>query len=470
MVAFESISALSTETGGSSLTVTPPAGIANGDILVAIITYNSTLKGDCAPPSGWTSFIFNNSQIANPNMHFFWKRAASESGNYVFTFGGGNFGTFGPSGGRIMRYSGAAASGNPIDAVEPYARYEASEPVHPVLPSLNVRTANSALVIAGASQSSGVQGTFSPPAGFTEQADDFVQSSYEMFIATKDALVGAGETGAFTVTKAGFTGDVRDAFAVFAISPAEITFEPEVQYRGYPHDGNQCVSFANTQTLIARPHGLTVGDLMIASLATDTQTVTPPAGWAVLANNSFAFVAWKIADASDVATAYFTFLFSGLSSQNGTILAFHGHDQGEAPIFSLVSGTTAPSVTIPSNRRALLLRGGQGRAPFNIGNCTFSNYGEVADYVERFDTPTFQIVGGVKQKTRMVGEGFTGAVGLNGGSGFTDFAWTLGILAALVPGHGGNAGGVPPAPSGVPTRERIQRALFRRDFWEEMRR
>lgn len=79
----------------ASSTLTAPAGLANDDILFAIIAAgdgNDQTAPAVTPPAGFNTVTGNPYQISKADPYaigynLFWKKAASESGSYVFTHG-----------------------------------------------------------------------------------------------------------------------------------------------------------------------------------------------------------------------------------------------------------------------------------------------------------------------------------------------------------------------------------------------
>jgi hypothetical protein len=68
----------------STVTVTAPSSITSGNLLVAEVTYNSTVT--ITPPSGWTLYQTIAATSGSPVVSIYWKIATgSEPGTYVFT-------------------------------------------------------------------------------------------------------------------------------------------------------------------------------------------------------------------------------------------------------------------------------------------------------------------------------------------------------------------------------------------------
>lgn len=68
--------------GATSVAVTKPAGTADGDLLVAIVTNSSGSTGVGAP-AGWTPI--GTFQSANPANQPFWRIASGEGASWTFT-------------------------------------------------------------------------------------------------------------------------------------------------------------------------------------------------------------------------------------------------------------------------------------------------------------------------------------------------------------------------------------------------
>lgn len=83
--------------------------------------------------------------------------------------------------------------------------------------------------------------------------------------------------------------------------------------------------------VIAKPTGLTLGDLMIAQLASDGGIPAILSGWTLLRTDGDQTLYWKIAASGDVAAANFTWTYSGSVNATGGIACWSGTDQ-TAPI------------------------------------------------------------------------------------------------------------------------------------------
>ena len=110
-VNFRSITS-TTYASRTNTTLTAPAGIVDGDILIAVIAVGgSSLPSAPTPPTGFTMFGTNtaiNDGSFYVNLYIAWKRAASESGSYAWTHGTQS------TQGTMKAYSGCLASGTPL--------------------------------------------------------------------------------------------------------------------------------------------------------------------------------------------------------------------------------------------------------------------------------------------------------------------------------------------------------------------
>lgn len=91
-VAIRSSATLAFGSGRTTSTLTAPAGIANGDVLLAILSVGAGVSSAVAvtPPAGWTAaagspFFRVGAGPYTISVQIFTKTAASESGSYAFT-------------------------------------------------------------------------------------------------------------------------------------------------------------------------------------------------------------------------------------------------------------------------------------------------------------------------------------------------------------------------------------------------
>ena len=91
---------------------------------------------------------------------------------------------------------------------------------------------------------------------------------------------------------------------------------------------------SGTTTVVTKPTGLTVGDLMIGQYTyrNSSASHTLPSGFtsihSVQTNNSWQVVCYKVATSGDVAASDFTFTTSGTYMQNAGLIRISGYSQG----------------------------------------------------------------------------------------------------------------------------------------------
>ena len=131
--------AAATATAASSLSIAAPAGLVDNDIMIAAVSHSGYTE-QINLPSGWTQLGQENLNSAG-RVTYAWKRAASESGSYVFTTP-----TATPDWrGAISAYSGAITTGNPIEGSGFATNVSDSTPV---TGSTTVATANTLAIVA----------------------------------------------------------------------------------------------------------------------------------------------------------------------------------------------------------------------------------------------------------------------------------------------------------------------------------
>lgn len=138
----------------SSVTVTKPANIANGDLLVACIWGRNNDLPYTGVPSGWTVHAPASGSDAVGIVRFFTKPitdAGSEPADYAWT--GGNSGR---ANGIIMRVTGAD-NADPVDATSAVAT-GIGGPERIIIPSVTATEAATLLLMAGCTNTTGNTG------------------------------------------------------------------------------------------------------------------------------------------------------------------------------------------------------------------------------------------------------------------------------------------------------------------------
>ena len=191
--------------------VTPPAGIANDDILVAVIATGAAGSGAphptaVTPPAGFTlvdlTEVYDQSWFTI-DCRVYWKRAASEAGSYTFTHLTASSQAF------IVAYSGCVLGGSPVNAwsknfqtvpiVAPLAKTS-------IALSITTTVANTELVYVAHDWVG--SGTLTAPSGFAERLDSL------LYVADR-AFASAAATG--DVSQANANGD-NNPWAAFLVA------------------------------------------------------------------------------------------------------------------------------------------------------------------------------------------------------------------------------------------------------------
>jgi hypothetical protein len=188
-IAFVGASSAATSgSGGTTLAITKPTGVASGHVMIATITATGT--GALTPPSGWTVAKDTTQGTAIRQITYYRVAGASEGTSYSW-----GLGTTRQASGGIVDYSGVNGTA-PIDATGTASGASGNA----VAASVTTSVANDQVIVAAGVNTST---TFTPPTGTTERYDvpspstttdtaDFVQAT-------------AGATGSKTATPASTT-------------------------------------------------------------------------------------------------------------------------------------------------------------------------------------------------------------------------------------------------------------------------
>lgn len=240
-----------------SLTVTKPAGLADGDVLLAHIVQGGSVP--VTAPAGWVAWPLVTNTITTIIYYKVITNAAGEPANYTWTVGIASLAT-----GQIAAYRGVdtdhpiaalvSATGNSVSAVAPTFT--------PVLDGVMVVALHAFNIAASMA--------ISNPAGYTVRLED--QDSVGLEAQVADILQGAA---AATGTATGTIGFGTQWIAIhLGLNP--ISTHPTFV-------GASSVSTNNGTTVtIAVPAGTADGDLMLMAFAKDTNSWTAPAGWTLI--------------------------------------------------------------------------------------------------------------------------------------------------------------------------------------------
>ena len=211
-VAFRS-AAQAQNDSGTTLVITAPAGIVDGDILIAFLASNLS-NTDWTHPAGFTE-TFDSQHVAGSNRSAVsWKLASGESGNYTFTSTGSV-----DHAGAILVFSGAVSTGpedtQGTEVTDAAAAYDF------LCPAATTTRANAMVIRAVLTGGNGSLTSVAPPTGYTERADIAGDAAGENMAAvyTIDTLqADAGSTGTINIVATG-TGTMRGFAVTVALSP-----------------------------------------------------------------------------------------------------------------------------------------------------------------------------------------------------------------------------------------------------------
>jgi hypothetical protein len=170
-------------------TFTAPAGIVDNDVLICSLNYAGfSIPAAPTAPSGWALFDAANEVTTASTWilreYFYWKRAASESGNYSWTHSAAD--TYGYMG----CYSGRKTTGTPLSAT---AANSATSGTAGVGTGITTTGSNSDLIFTSTDPTGSAR---TAPTGMSERYDADGYWSDEV-------IAGAGATGDRTQTNGG---------------------------------------------------------------------------------------------------------------------------------------------------------------------------------------------------------------------------------------------------------------------------
>lgn len=340
---FVSSSVSRTTTAGN--TVTAPTGIQDGDLLVAVLFNVDPTAEPITLPSGWSRLT--ETETANNYFVLATKTAASESGNYTFTFDQAAANSI-----AILVYRNATR----VNTVGTFGNASsATATAASITP-----TYTGTLCAMFTNETSSTVST--QPSGFTQRA---LQSGTTAAMGVYDlANQAASATSAASL--------VWSASGQVAAIQFQVTNEPNIAPEFVASASTSSASSSSTIT-INKPSGTLEGDLMVAVMSSDGNlTWTGDTGWTEVFDQSTApwlRVAYKTAGASEGAS--YTFTASGNAVLSGGIVTyrFAAYDT----IGSVVQGTTPLVLTSisPSQSQSILLAfGGRNAASITLGTPT----------------------------------------------------------------------------------------------------
>jgi hypothetical protein len=181
-VAISLVSTPTNATGSStSVVISVPSSVANGDLLLAEVSWGGGTGVTVTPPAGWT-LVRRDDSTTVFGMATYKRLAAAEPANYTWTLSPSS--SFSAT---MIAYRGVDLV-NPIDTHSGQANASSTSVS---APTLTTTYANEQLVFYG---QVGAVATFTPPGSFAEQSDINFGEIADQLFATP------GATGTITAT------------------------------------------------------------------------------------------------------------------------------------------------------------------------------------------------------------------------------------------------------------------------------
>lgn len=325
-------------------TVTAPASIQNGNLLIAVGLHTSNQQ-TMTPPSGF-SVVYLDLDGSNSTFIAI-KTASSESGNYTFTWTGVGNNTI-----SMLVYNNANFV-NTIGAITSATSNTST--------AASITPTYLGTLCAMFSNESN-QTVSTAPIGLTQRA---VQTASGPSLAVYDlSNQPATATSAYTlVWTAGANSVVGIQF--------QVTNEPNLlpQFIASASTSN---SVAGTTLVVNKPTGTVQGDLMVAVMACDggARTWTGDTDWIEVADQGASpdlRIAYKVAGASEGSSYTFT-LAGGIQKTSGSILTYRYASYDTVGSFvNNANPLNIPSVSPGQSQSMLLAAGARAASSIVIG-------------------------------------------------------------------------------------------------------
>lgn len=331
------------DTGGvsaSTISIPTPSGVVAGDVMVCAI---ASLIGSSVSSPDWTQ-IRAQAPSGTTGEHsdlttFYRVATASEPTDHVFNLSLGR-----PAAGGISAYSGVDTA-SPID-VSAGANDAGVLGTTLTAPTLTTNFANDWVLrvyCAGSINTSTT--TVTPPAGTSERFERaVVTTATNRTVESADASqAAAGAAGTAQATASQTSGWCAQTIALAALPPGPA-------FRSASSSGTPTVGASSIT--VSAPAGVLEGDLMVAALQVSGgtgATVTPPAGWALVAPVAYSSTVLglhayqKVAESSEPVD--YTWTFDASRYACGAIAAYY-QTSSDAPVDATGSQANASSATI----------------------------------------------------------------------------------------------------------------------------
>lgn len=335
---------------GTGNTVTAPSGIQNGDLLVAVLFNVDPNAEPITLPSGWSRLT--ETETANNYFVLATKTAASESGNYTFTFDQAAANSI-----AILVYRNATR----VNTVGTFGNASsATATAASITP-----TYTGTLCAMFANETSSTVST--PPAGFTQRA---LQSGTTAAMGVYDLA----NQAASATSAASLVWSVSGQVAAIQF---QVTNEPDVAPVFVASASTQNPS-SGTSLVINKPTGTVEGDLMVAVMAaSDTADGwTGDTGWTEIADQGTVpstptlRVAYKVATASEGSS--YTFTVATSRPLGGCIVTYRyaAYDTIAGAFVTAANPLVLTSISPSASQSCLIACGARGAISTTLGTPT----------------------------------------------------------------------------------------------------
>lgn len=191
----------SASTSATTITVSKPAGVVDGDFLVAVYSLIATnVASVMSAPAGWTmGTVLAGS--STEGAAWCWKVASSEPSSYTFAAFNGGYGVV-----NIMAFSGVDTTTPlaPVSDSNPATwSYTAGNVAAQTSPAVSPTTSDAVVVYANVAEHSPAAATWTMPGGTTSAFQYTNSAAYFMQAAAYEQLSASGSTGTASFSASG---------------------------------------------------------------------------------------------------------------------------------------------------------------------------------------------------------------------------------------------------------------------------
>jgi cellulose synthase/poly-beta-1,6-N-acetylglucosamine synthase-like glycosyltransferase/DNA-binding NarL/FixJ family response regulator len=337
-------------TGGSgtqsSLAVTKPTGIANGDVLIAHIAVRGDVHTTLSGPAGWTT-VDRINQSTSLTLGVFWHavaNAASEPASYTFSWTG-NFGTIG----TILAFQNVDNT-NPVDGHA--GNPEPGSTATKTAPAVTAAFANELQVVSYAQADNLYCNYYVTDNYITQGAGGVSTGASRTAIQTEYAtktLAAAGTTNAEANLNCSATPGASHQLTLkqaTAVRTCNISVSVNVVRPITFVASSTATMNPGPSLVLPTPAGTAQNDVMIASMTyTQGVTVTAPSGWSntgtiFCQGTTMCLASYYMVAGATIAASYTWTIGSSSTVAVGTMSSYRYADPSN-PVDTYFSGSTA---------------------------------------------------------------------------------------------------------------------------------